>query len=162
MECAAYIGLGANLGDARATLSAALQAIAALPGTRLLRVSSWYRSRPVESSGPDYLNAVAEIHTALEPLALLDALQSIELQHGRERPYKNAPRTLDLDVLLYGDQHIETERLVVPHPRVAERAFVLLPLLELQPTLQWPGLADLSAQAHRLAVAQGIDRLDGS
>ena len=150
----AYIGLGANLGDARATLQAALAAIAALPQTRLVRRSSWYRSRPVESSGPDYLNAVAEIETALEPLALLDALQSIEHRHGRERPYKNAPRTLDLDMLLYADRHIETDRLVVPHPRLDERAFVLLPLLELRP------LPALAQQARDLALQQGIERVD--
>jgi 2-amino-4-hydroxy-6-hydroxymethyldihydropteridine diphosphokinase len=160
----AYLGLGANLGDAQTTLNAALAAIAVLPQTQLLRRSSWYRSRPVDSSGPDYLNAVAEVRTALAPLALLDALQSIELQHGRERPYRNAPRTLDLDLLLYGDRRVDTERLVVPHPRMAERAFVLLPLLELQPALAGQVVAaaplDLPALAQRLALEQGIERVD--
>lgn len=155
----AYIGLGANLGDARAALEVACEALDTLPATRLLRRSSWYRSRPVESSGPDYLNAVAEIETDLAPEALLDALQALEHRHGRERPYRNAPRTLDLDVLLYADRRIETPRLVVPHPRVAERAFVLLPLLELLPDLHWPGVGDLPGRAQQLAREQGIERL---
>lgn len=155
-----YIALGANLGDAVATLEAACAAIAALPQTRWRRRSSWYRSRPVDSTGPDYVNGVAEVETALAPLPLLDALQAIELQHGRERPYRNAPRTLDLDLLLIGDLTLESERLVVPHPRLAERAFVLLPLLELVPALQWPGIDDLPAHAARLAAEQGIERSD--
>jgi 2-amino-4-hydroxy-6-hydroxymethyldihydropteridine diphosphokinase len=156
----AYLALGANLGDAHATLEAACAAIAALPETRWQRRSSWYRSRPVESTGPDYVNGVAEVQTALAPLALLDALQAIELQHGRERPYRNAPRTLDLDLLLYGDLHLDSERLVIPHPRLAERAFVLLPLLELRPSLTWPGVPDLPAHAAELAQHQGIERED--
>ncbi|HRM93720.1 MAG TPA: 2-amino-4-hydroxy-6-hydroxymethyldihydropteridine diphosphokinase, partial [Alicycliphilus sp.] len=98
----AWIGLGANLGDARAALRSAVQAMATLPGTRLLRVSSLYRSAPVDAGGPDYLNAVAELDTTLAPLELLHALQRIEQAAGRERPYRNAPRTLDLDLLLYG------------------------------------------------------------
>src|SRR5580765_132448 len=99
----AYIGLGANLGDARAALSSAVDALAALPHTRLVALSSLYRTAPIDSSGPDYLNAVAALDTALDPDALLAALQAIEQGHGRERPYRNAPRTLDLDLLLHGD-----------------------------------------------------------
>lgn len=129
----AWIGLGANLGDARAALRAAVQAMAGLPGTRLLCLSSLYRSAPVDAGGPDYLNAVAALDTRLEPLELLHALQAIELAAGRERPYRNAPRTLDLDLLLYGEQRIASRELTVPHPRLAERAFVLLPLAELRP-----------------------------
>lgn len=129
----AWIGLGANLGDARAALRAAVQAMAGLPGTRLLCLSSLYRSAPVDAGGPDYLNAVAALDTRLEPLELLHALQAIELAAGRERPYRNAPRTLDLDLLLYGEQRIASRELSVPHPRLAERAFVLLPLAELRP-----------------------------
>ncbi|HQQ70499.1 MAG TPA: 2-amino-4-hydroxy-6-hydroxymethyldihydropteridine diphosphokinase [Alicycliphilus sp.] len=129
----AWIGLGANLGDARAALRGAVQAMAGLPGTRLLRLSSLYRSAPVDAGGPDYLNAVAELDTRLEPLDLLHALQAIEHAAGRERPYRNAPRTLDLDLLLYGEQRIDSRELTVPHPRLAERAFVLLPLAELRP-----------------------------
>lgn len=127
----AWIGLGANLGDARAALCGAVQSIAALPGTRVLRVSSLYGSAPVDAAGPDYLNAIAEIDTTLAPLELLDALQRIELGAGRERPYRNAPRTLDLDIVRFGDVALDTPRLTLPHPRWRERAFVLLPLSEL-------------------------------
>ena len=129
----AWIGLGANLGDARAALRSAVQAMAALPGTRLLRVSSLYRSAPVDAGGPDYLNAVAELDTTLAPLELLHALQRIEQAAGRERPYRNAPRTLDLDLLLFGDARIESPKLTVPHPRMGARAFVLVPLSEIAP-----------------------------
>ena len=132
----AYIGLGANLGvDLRASLTSAAQALAALPDTRLLALSSAWRSEPVNASGPDYLNAVAALDTALAPNELLDALQAIEQAHGRERPYRNAPRTLDLDLLLYGDLTLATARLTLPHPRLGERAFVLRPLLEIAPEL---------------------------
>ena len=131
----AWIGLGANLGDARATLRSAVQAMAALPGTRVLRVSSLYRSAPVDANGPDYLNAVVELDTTLAPLDLLHALQAIEQGAGRERPYRNAPRTLDLDLLLYHEQRLNGAQLTVPHPRMYERAFVLLPLAELAPAL---------------------------
>lgn len=136
--CAAttvWIGLGANLGERSRTLRSALAAIAALPGTRVRRVSSLYRSAPVDAGGPDYLNAVAEIATTLAPQALLEFLQAIELSAGRERPYRNAPRTLDLDILLWGDPAvtIATATLTVPHPRMAARAFVLLPLAEVAP-----------------------------
>ena len=131
----AWIGLGANLGDARATLRSAVQAMAALPGTRVLRVSSLYRSAPVDANGPDYLNAVVELDTTLAPLDLLHALQAIEQGAGRERPYRNAPRTLDLDLLLYQELRLNGAQLTVPHPRMYERAFVLLPLAELAPAL---------------------------
>ena len=129
----AWIGLGANLGDRTAALRQAVQALTALPGTCVLRTSSLYRSAPVDAGGPDYLNAVAEIATTLDAHALLAALQAIEQAAGRERPYRNAPRTLDLDILLYGNQCIATPQLTVPHPRMHERAFVLLPLAELAP-----------------------------
>ncbi|MBV8124094.1 MAG: 2-amino-4-hydroxy-6-hydroxymethyldihydropteridine diphosphokinase [Burkholderiaceae bacterium] len=140
----AWVGLGANLGNLDATLAAALEALAGLPGTRLLRSSSFYRSAPVDSSGPDYLNAVAELETALAPLQLLDALQAIESAHGRERPYLNAPRTLDLDLLSYGDWVLNSPRLTLPHPRLHQRAFVLQPLLELAPDLSLPGLGRMA------------------
>ena len=135
----AYVGLGANLGDARLTLQAALNALAALPDTQLVAVSSLYRSAPIDSSGPDYLNAVAALDTALEPHPLLSALQAIEQVHGRERPYRNAPRTLDLDLLLHGDARLDTPTLTLPHPRLHQRAFVLLPLAEIAPALALPG-----------------------
>lgn len=132
-ETLAWIGLGANLGERVAALRSAVAGIGALPGTRVLRVSSLYRSAPVDAGGPDYLNAVAEISTTLGPQALLEALQMLEKAAGRERPYRNAPRTLDLDILLYGDLQLATATLTLPHPRLHERAFVLLPLTELAP-----------------------------
>ena len=131
-----WIGLGANLGDARAALQAARQALAQLPGTALVASSRLYRSAPVQAEGPDFLNAVVELRTTLAPLALLQALQALEQAAGRERPYVNAPRTLDLDVLLWGPgghSVWELPGLSVPHPRLWERAFVLLPLAELLP-----------------------------
>lgn len=135
----ACIGLGANLGDARATLQAALTALAALPESALRESSSIYRSAPIDSGGPDYLNAVALLETRLAPHALLAELQRIEQAHGRERPYPNAPRTLDLDLLLYGEQCISSATLNVPHPRLHERAFVVRPLAEIAPEWRVPG-----------------------
>jgi len=126
-----YIGLGANLGDTRHTLQSACHVLAAHPHIKHLRVSHFYRSKPVAASGPDYLNAVAELRTGLSATDLLHTLQAIEDQHGRERPYHNAPRTLDLDLLYYGGQTIALPALQVPHPRMRERAFVLAPMLEL-------------------------------
>ncbi|WP_310387607.1 2-amino-4-hydroxy-6-hydroxymethyldihydropteridine diphosphokinase [Roseateles sp.] len=147
----AYIGLGANLGDMAQTLQLALVALAATPKSRLLAISSAYSSAPIDSAGPDYLNAVACLTTNLAPEALLDRLLTIELEHGRLRPYVNAPRTLDLDLLLYGDELISSPRLTLPHPRLHHRAFVLQPLLELDPTLSAPGLGALAAYLPPLA-----------
>lgn len=141
----AFIGLGANLGELEHTLAQALTALAALPQTRLLAVSGTYRSAPVEAGGPDFLNAVAQIETALPPERLLEALLAIEQEHGRQRPFPNAPRTLDLDLLLYADLQLDTQDLTLPHPRLQQRAFVLLPLLELAPAAQVPGLGALAA-----------------
>jgi 2-amino-4-hydroxy-6-hydroxymethyldihydropteridine diphosphokinase len=138
-----FVGLGANLGDARATLEAALQQLGALPATRLVAISSFYRSAPVQAQGPDFVNAVAELATALEPHELLRALQAIEHAHGRERPHPNAPRTLDLDLLLHGQRVLQETDLTVPHPRLHERGFVLQPLLELAPDLAHPTLGPL-------------------
>lgn len=155
----AYIGIGANLGDARANVADALARLGALPGTTLVRASACYRTAPVDSSGDDYINAVACIDTGLTAHALLDALQAIELAHGRERPYRNAPRTLDLDLLLYGDERIASATLTVPHPRMHERAFVLVPLLDIAPDIELPGLGP--ARDHLPGVAgQCITRID--
>lgn len=144
----AYIGLGANLGDARGALLQAAKELAEAPGISDLKLSPLYRTAPVESSGPDYINAVASLRTHLEPHHLLDVLQSIEQRHGRERPYRNAPRTLDLDLLLYGNRRIDTPRLTVPHPRMHLRAFVLRPLLDVAPDMRLDGksLPELMAQ----------------
>ncbi|RCS57356.1 2-amino-4-hydroxy-6-hydroxymethyldihydropteridine diphosphokinase [Parvibium lacunae] len=133
MSIRCYLSLGANLGDASATLQAACAALRGLPITRLEAVSSFYRTAPIASSGPDYVNAVAALTTTFPPLDLLHAVQAIEQAHGRERPYHNAPRTLDIDILLYGDQRIDLPNLQVPHPRMLERAFVLVPLAEIAP-----------------------------
>ncbi|HSV55273.1 MAG TPA: 2-amino-4-hydroxy-6-hydroxymethyldihydropteridine diphosphokinase [Burkholderiaceae bacterium] len=131
----AYVALGANLGDAVLTVTDSLQALAAVPQTQLICQSSLYRSAPVDAGGPDFINAVAEILTRLSAPELLRQLQVLELAAGRERPYRNAPRTLDLDLLLYGNARIDSPALTVPHPRMGERAFVLLPLAEIAP--QW-------------------------
>jgi 2-amino-4-hydroxy-6-hydroxymethyldihydropteridine diphosphokinase len=144
----AWISLGANLGDARATLEAACNALAVLPQSRWVSRSSCYETAPVDATGPTFLNAVAVLDSTLAPLDLLDALQAIEQAHGRERPYRNAPRTLDLDLLLYGALQLDLPRLLLPHPRVHHRAFVLAPLVELEPALQLaqgPAVALLAA-----------------
>jgi 2-amino-4-hydroxy-6-hydroxymethyldihydropteridine diphosphokinase len=137
-----FVGLGANLGDAVATVRAAFEALNALPGTRCVARSALYRSAPIDAQGADYINAVAQLQTGLSPSALLEQLQAIEARFGRERPYRNAPRTLDLDLLLYGQQRISTPLLTVPHPRMHERAFVLAPLAEIAPDLMLPIPAD--------------------
>ncbi len=127
---AAWIGLGANLGDARGSVLAAFDDIASVPGVRLAARSSLWRSAPVDASGDDYVNAVCLVDTTLDAAALLQALQAIEARHGRERPWRNAPRTLDLDLLLHDEAPPPTSTLAVPHPRLHERAFVLLPMAE--------------------------------
>ncbi|BDU57737.1 2-amino-4-hydroxy-6-hydroxymethyldihydropteridine pyrophosphokinase [Limnohabitans sp. MORI2] len=129
----ACVALGANLGDPVATVQQALRDVAALPETQLFKASSLYCSAPYEAQGPDFINAVVLVQTQLSPLALLHALQALELQSGRERPFKNAPRTLDLDIIFYGDTELLTPELTLPHPRWHERAFVLLPLAEVWP-----------------------------
>ena len=129
----AWVALGANLGDARATVLQAFEDLAQLPQTRLIARSRLYRTAPHEASGPDFINAVAGLETGLNAPALLQALQSLENAAGRLRPYPNAPRTLDLDLLLYGEARIDSPQLTVPHPRMRERAFVLQPLAELAP-----------------------------
>jgi 2-amino-4-hydroxy-6-hydroxymethyldihydropteridine diphosphokinase len=155
----AYIGIGANLGDARASVQQALAGLAQLPATELLRQSALYRSAPFEADGDDYINAVAAISTALPPLQLLTALQAIEQAFGRQRPYFHAPRTLDLDLLLYGDQCIATPALTVPHPGITLRAFVLLPLLEIAPSLMIPATGPAQQFAAALS-GQRIERLN--
>jgi 2-amino-4-hydroxy-6-hydroxymethyldihydropteridine diphosphokinase len=148
----ATLGVGANLGDPRAAVRKAIEDLAQLPGTVTVAVSSLYGSAPLDADGPDYVNAVVQVRTALGPDALLAALQAIEQQAGRERPYRNAPRTLDLDILLYGEHRVDQEGLQIPHPRMWQRAFVVIPLAEIAP--------DLVSPAHVQAVAeQGLHRL---
>ena len=129
----AFVALGANLGDARATVVQAIQSLGELPGTTVLKQSSLYRSAPVDAIGPDFINAVVEITTTLSPQSLLDVLQALEQDAGRQRPYRNAPRTLDLDILLYDELTLDSPTLTIPHPRMFTRAFVLLPLTEIAP-----------------------------
>lgn len=153
-----FVGLGANLGDARAAVAAALKALSAHPDIELVAASSLYRSAPVGGAGADYLNAVAELRTGLLPLDLLQVLQDIETAHGRRRPYVNAPRTLDLDLLLFGQREIDCPALTLPHPRLHQRAFVLEPLFEIAPDLAHPRLGPLYDWRAR-AAGQAIERL---
>jgi len=140
MKVTATIGLGANLNDPAAQVEYALAELGRLPATRLIARSSLYASAPVGYvDQPDFINAVAQVETELAPRALLAALLDIEHRHGRERSFRNAPRTLDLDLLLYGNAHFHEEGLSLPHPRMAERGFVLLPLLEIAPDATIPG-----------------------
>jgi 2-amino-4-hydroxy-6-hydroxymethyldihydropteridine diphosphokinase len=131
----ATIGLGANLGDARQAVQDAMLAIAAFEHCQLRAASPLYRSAPVDSSGPDYFNAVMQISTHLTAPDLLARLHQLERGAGRERPYRNAPRTLDLDILRYGAARIDSPTLTVPHPRMNQRAFVLRPLADIAPAL---------------------------
>lgn len=157
MKRRAYVGLGANLGDAADTLLRAAAEIAAWPEVAQVRGSSLYRSAPVDAGGPDFWNAVLAFDTAMRPALLLDALQAIEQRHGRERPFHHAPRTLDLDLLALGDVSESTLKLTLPHPRLQQRAFVLHPLLEVAPELSLPGLGPLSRFLPTVAD-QRIDR----
>lgn len=140
MSVVATVGLGANLNDPAAQVEYALAELDRLPATRLLARSSLYASAPIGYvDQPDFINAVAQVETMLAPRALLLALLEIEHRHGRERHFRNAPRTLDLDLLLYGDAQFHEDGLALPHPRMTERGFVLLPLLELAPGIVVPG-----------------------
>jgi 2-amino-4-hydroxy-6-hydroxymethyldihydropteridine diphosphokinase len=155
----AYVALGANLGDPAATVRAALAALADLPASRVVRASSLFRTAPVGlADQPDFINAVAELATGLEPTELLAALLRVEQDFGRRRAGRNGPRTLDLDLLLYGDRQIHLPGLTVPHPRMHLRAFVLLPLAEIAPALAIPGRGTLAAWLPAVA-GQGIERL---
>jgi 2-amino-4-hydroxy-6-hydroxymethyldihydropteridine diphosphokinase len=152
----AYVAIGANLGDASTAVLCAINDLAELPQTDLVAQSSQYQTAPIASSGPDYINAVVEMSTRLTAQELLLALQQIEFEAGRDRPYPNAPRTLDLDILLYGEARIESTHLSIPHPRMFERAFVLVPLAEIAPAL-------VTSEQLEAVAAQAITRLsDGS
>lgn len=151
-EVLTYIALGANLGDAQASVRAGMQGVAALPQTCLIACSSLYRTAPFEADGPDFINAVVAVSTRLTAPELLLNLQHLENGAGRERVYRNAPRTLDLDILLYGEASIFSSTLQVPHPRMWERAFVLVPLAELLP-------AKVSRAQLQAVASQAIERL---
>jgi 2-amino-4-hydroxy-6-hydroxymethyldihydropteridine diphosphokinase len=147
----AYVALGANLGDARAAVLQSFEALASWPGIEVTGRSAIYRTAPHEAQGPDFFNAVARIDTCLTAPDVLDALQAIEHHAGRLRPYVNAPRSLDLDLLFYGDACMHSPRLTLPHPRWLERAFVLHPLADVWP--QRVGPEDLAR-----VVGQAIER----
>ena len=150
----AWIGLGSNLGEPRHQIESAFAALARLPDTRLAARSRLYRSEPVgvPDAQPDYLNAVARVHTLLSPRELLAALLAIEAAHGRERSHRGAARTLDLDLLLYGALVVREAGLELPHPRLHTRAFVLAPLAELDPQLVVPGHGTVRALLARCAA----------
>ncbi len=161
MTRTAYVGIGANLGDALNTVHAAIEAIDALPGTRVTARSSLYRSAPVDAGGDDFINAVVGLNTDVSAQTLLENLQHIERVFGRERPFRNAPRTLDLDLLLYDHLQMSTPGLELPHPRMSDRAFVLLPLLEIAPDAHIPGKG--AASNYLVSVSsQRIERLNPS
>lgn len=155
-----YIGLGSNLRQPAQQLRRALEELGRLPRSRLGKVSSFYRSAPIDcpEPQPDYLNAVVELETALEPEALLAELQAIEARHGRQPAPRNAPRVLDLDLLLFDQRELSTPRLRVPHPRMAARAFVLAPLMEITPDLILPGGISVAAALAGLRH-QRVERL---
>lgn len=156
----AYVALGSNLDGPARHVCEAFSALDALPGTRLQRRSSLYRSRPVGPPGqPDYVNAVAELETALEPHALLEGMQAIEQAHGRVRGLERwGPRPLDLDLLLFDEREIRDARLVVPHPEIGKRNFVLGPLIEVAPGVRIPGLGSARNLLQKLGTA-GLERL---
>ncbi|MDM0043652.1 2-amino-4-hydroxy-6-hydroxymethyldihydropteridine diphosphokinase [Variovorax dokdonensis] len=149
---AAFVAIGANLGDACRAVEDAIAALDNITASSVAARSSLYRSAPVDAKGPDFINAVVELKTALEPLALLEQLQAIEQRAGRERPYRNAPRTLDLDLLDMEGVALDTQRLTLPHPRMNQRAFVLLPLAEIAPER-------VSADQLQAVAGQQIERL---
>ncbi len=156
----AYIGLGANLDDPRRHLEQALVELDKLPHTRVRARSSVYRSAPVGyAHQPDFLNAVAQVETGLRPEPLLAELLAIEARHGRSRSFANAPRTLDLDLLLFGDERIATPGLTVPHPRMHERAFVLVPLAEIAPQAAIPGRGKAAELLQRCG-SQAVRKID--
>jgi len=158
-EVLAYIGLGSNLDNPESQVEAAIEALASLPHTRLQACSSLYCSAPMgPQDQPDYVNAVVQLSTGLDPEALLDKLQGIERAQGRVRARHWGPRTLDLDILLYGEEVLDTERLIIPHPGIAERGFVLYPLAEINGQLEIPGLGRVKSLREQCSGA-GLSRL---
>jgi 2-amino-4-hydroxy-6-hydroxymethyldihydropteridine diphosphokinase len=155
-----FVALGSNIDEPRRQILQAFSELARLPGTRVLHRSGLYRTPPWgETDQPDFVNAVAELETTLEPLALLDALLEIERAAGRIRVQRWGPRVLDLDLLLFGTQRIDLPRLQLPHPRMHERAFVMLPLAEIAPDLRIEPYGRAAEIASKLD-SQGISILD--
>jgi 2-amino-4-hydroxy-6-hydroxymethyldihydropteridine diphosphokinase len=158
MTTICYIGLGANLADPERQIDWALRALDRLPASRLEAAAPRYRSRAIgPQPQPDYLNTVARLRTALEPLALLRELQALEAARGRVRGVRWGPRPLDLDILLYGDLQLSLPELTIPHPRIAQRNFVLVPLLDLDPQVRLPdgtAIAGLLARTSREGIVR--------
>jgi 2-amino-4-hydroxy-6-hydroxymethyldihydropteridine diphosphokinase len=157
----AFIALGSNLQSPQQQVLIAFDALKRLPKTTFVQHSSLYKTAPVGyDNQPDFINAVAEVTTALTAHALLEAILAVEQNFGRERPFPNAPRVLDLDLLLYGSDNIDTETLIVPHPRMHERAFVMLPLAEIAPDISIRGHGKAGELAAQLSLQnQGIVKL---
>jgi 2-amino-4-hydroxy-6-hydroxymethyldihydropteridine diphosphokinase len=157
----AYVGIGSNLGEPEQQVRQALVELDRMPHTRVVRQSSLYRSSPIGyAPQPEFINAVAQLDTALPAERLLAELQEIEARHGRSRSFANAPRTLDLDVLLFGNSALDAPGLRIPHPRMHERAFVLQPLVEISPEVMIPRLGPAKALLESCA-AQKIERIGG-
>ena len=155
----AFIALGSNLQQPQQQVQQAFNELASLPKTSLIKHSSLYRTAPVGyDNQPDFINAAAEIETELAPLELLHALLALESTHGRERPFPNAPRVLDLDLLLYDDMVMNTAELTLPHPRMHERGFVLLPLAEIAPDLIIPKYGNIT-QLAQTCIDQGVEKV---
>ena len=155
----AFIALGSNLQRPQQQVQQAFSELASLPKTSLIKHSSLYRTAPVGyDNQPDFINAAAEIETGLAPLELLHALLALERTHGRERPFPNAPRVLDLDLLLYDDMVMNTAELTLPHPRMHERGFVLLPLAEIAPDLIIPKYGNIT-QLAQTCIDQGVEKV---
>jgi 2-amino-4-hydroxy-6-hydroxymethyldihydropteridine diphosphokinase len=155
----AFVALGSNLSDPVVQIQSALSELAKMPGTRVAQISSLYRNPPAGGlEQPEYVNAVARIETRFGPRELLEGLLEIERAHGRTRDYPNAPRTLDLDIALYGDEVVREPGLTIPHPRMLQRAFVLVPLAEIAPEAQVPGCGRVAELAAKVDVS-GLIRL---
>ena len=156
----AFIGLGGNIGDVKQLIKDAIVCLAQRPELKVITRSCMYKSAPVDAEGNDFVNAVISLETEIPPLELLYICQEIELQFGRERSYKNAPRTLDLDILTYDSISMSEANLTIPHPRMTERAFVLLPLLEISPDLELPNLGKISEYLKEVSH-QRIEKIQG-
>lgn len=153
------IALGSNLGDSKAILTSALNIIATTCGISLQKASSWYQTAPVGPPQPDYINGCAVLETSLNPLELLEILLIIEAHFGRIRTEPNGPRTLDLDILLFDDLILESPKLQIPHPRMSERAFVLVPLAEIAPNWREPLSGKAIAQLVQTVDCSGVQKL---
>ncbi|MDF9409236.1 2-amino-4-hydroxy-6-hydroxymethyldihydropteridine diphosphokinase [Pelotomaculum isophthalicicum JI] len=159
----AYVGLGSNMGDKSANISKALVLLDAAPGVRVVRAAPRYRTAPIGYTGQDwFINTVAEVETSLQPLDLLKLMLNLENSLGRVRGRRWGPRTIDLDLLIYGREIINTPELVIPHPRMHERAFVMVPLADLAPELELPGWGNTAELALSLAKVQLIEPMENN